>query len=507
MTELYINDKRIDLVDSVIAQTLQINELSNLDSRQSTYTNQFKVPLTPENIKTFELLGLVGNTSRVPYQRLKAKLVVDGIELISNGFAVINVTSATYYTIHIYDGVLSLFEKLKGLKMSDLDFTALNHISGTSTYLNSFDNTEGYIYALANFVSLNESSGINYARQTPSLFIHTLWQMIFEQSNIDYSGDIFDEPDFKELLMTVSKGYGDLVERNRINTDGTKGENNFVAPSNDDDILLSLSDTNTNTAFTIVTSGSGDFVQINIERKIYLTFNMDSVVRRGDVDVKLLINDTVVHEFNLSTPQEFESTSENNFFETEFVSGIGTTVRILVNENYTSGDWIEYDLDYSLDFVTKYEENIDEINFEDIIGDKLQTDFIKDIMQRFGIIFKPIKTIDADLGFEFITIEKLLGRTEVPSGDDDFVQDWSDKFPDILQTSYKVGDYSKLNHLKYNYDSDVIVPTHDGVITIDNENISPEKTLFTSIFNISKTNFEKYGNEIYEVPLWELKDG
>ena len=63
---LYINDVLIQLPERSIARTLQINDLTNLANRQASYSNKIKIPKTPNNIATFKMLGLTGNTTRLP---------------------------------------------------------------------------------------------------------------------------------------------------------------------------------------------------------------------------------------------------------------------------------------------------------------------------------------------------------------------------------------------------------------------------------------------------------
>ena len=111
MEELYINNIQIELKSSTVARTLQINDLGDVVDRQSNYSNNIKIPKSPNNIRAFEMLGISGNTTRLPYENLVVKYVVNGIELISEGKGVVKNTNSSYNLV-VYDGNISMTDLL-----------------------------------------------------------------------------------------------------------------------------------------------------------------------------------------------------------------------------------------------------------------------------------------------------------------------------------------------------------------------------------------------------------
>ena len=109
--KLYINNKLIHLPVRSVGLTLQINDIGDIKDRNANYSNNIKIPPTPENVLTFELLGLTGSTTRIPYLEVSVKYVVNGIELISDGKGIVKNTNV-FYNLLVYDGNISLVDLL-----------------------------------------------------------------------------------------------------------------------------------------------------------------------------------------------------------------------------------------------------------------------------------------------------------------------------------------------------------------------------------------------------------
>jgi hypothetical protein len=65
---LYINNKLIELSTQTqqFARTLQVNDILSLDDRQTNF-KEYK-NRTPSNVQQWIFLGVVGNSSNLPYQ-------------------------------------------------------------------------------------------------------------------------------------------------------------------------------------------------------------------------------------------------------------------------------------------------------------------------------------------------------------------------------------------------------------------------------------------------------
>ena len=214
---LYINNVLIELPEKSIARTLQVSDLSKLATRQSSFSNNIKIPRTPNNILAFEMLGLTGNGSLLPYDELEIKYVVDGIELVEGGKGIVKKTDI-FYNLVIYDGIISLSDLIGDAKISELDFTAYNHNLNRTNYFASFLNNDGYIYGIAQFDSVS-ASAVNIDLQSPSFYTHTLMDMIFASIGKTKTGDIFTDAVYKEEVISTYEGYDRTLSGNDIPID------------------------------------------------------------------------------------------------------------------------------------------------------------------------------------------------------------------------------------------------------------------------------------------------
>jgi len=479
MEELYFNDIKIELPENTISQTKQVNDIGDVKDRQSNYSNNIKIPKTDKNVATFEMLGIAGNVTVIPYNEIKIKYTIDGIELISNGTGIVKNTN-DYYNLVIYDGNINLSDTIGSKQLRTLDWSSYNHQLTNATYVSGVNKTSGYIYSFADFY--DGLGNINIDRQIPSLFVHTIWNEIFTQNGLTYSGNIFTDADFKSRIFTPSKGYDTtIVSGANVNqsTNIGNGNINYVdsVPTQHIDVVKSGTFTD-----------SGDYVlnligTINRDAAdlVTITVKANNVV----VFTKVLYNTSGINE---STFNESLSLSQGNgdTYSVEILTAseeFPHDYRVFLNWNITT---------LSIDILPKYV-NID---FATMFSDETQLAFVKDIMQHFGILFKRQRNTD---NYEFTTIKELLNDTLN-------ADDWSDKYSSVTNESYKSG-YAQINYGKYIYDdlnTNIEQTFADGQIDVSDVNIQATKTLFTSIFKAS--NFADGSLQYFKCKAWELDD-
>ena len=86
---LLLNKMQADITQGVIVRKIQIGDVGEIADRKSTFSYTITLPKTSKNIALFEMLGVIGNTSRKPYEEIVADYIVDGVYIIVNGLAVI----------------------------------------------------------------------------------------------------------------------------------------------------------------------------------------------------------------------------------------------------------------------------------------------------------------------------------------------------------------------------------------------------------------------------------
>lgn len=138
-TQLYINGILADVSqDTVISITSQLWNIGDLRSRNISYTNRIKLPLTPNNNIIYENANLVNSDTRKPYTNVKVKIVQSGLEIITNATGLLKQVSDRFYHLEIYDRTLDFFEAIKGKYVDELDLELYGPFD--STFLNTYRN-------------------------------------------------------------------------------------------------------------------------------------------------------------------------------------------------------------------------------------------------------------------------------------------------------------------------------------------------------------------------------
>lgn len=205
--EIYVNDSKIDLEgDEDIVQTFAINSFGDVASRNSAYSNNFKAPITANNRSILENADIVLNSSTLPYQAIPCKIYVDSIVVVP-GFAEITSCSDTYQ-IRVYAGNFDFYSQIKGLKISDLDLSDLNHNWTLANIAASRTNTEGYIYGIIDYHTDspnafidNSTRQINVTKLLFSVYHHTLIDRIVSEAGFTMSGNLLSNEDYLSLAL------------------------------------------------------------------------------------------------------------------------------------------------------------------------------------------------------------------------------------------------------------------------------------------------------------------
>ncbi|WP_339875192.1 hypothetical protein [Olleya marilimosa] len=221
MKRINVNGVDLDLyLDDKINLNITLNDISDISTRNSTYSNTIKIPRTANNVEVFEFLGVLGNTSTKPYEKVRCDYYVNDLPIINNGYLQITKTTEDEFSIVIYDGVIDLQERIKGKYISELEFLDLYiHNRNTTLVVNSLDNTEGYIYAFQQNIeggALNDLSSVTTNYLMPSFFVKTIFTQIFTEAGYTVAGDLFDDEEFASEVFSMGSGVSDDIIDFRI---------------------------------------------------------------------------------------------------------------------------------------------------------------------------------------------------------------------------------------------------------------------------------------------------
>lgn len=485
MLEIAINGKILEIPPQTITYNVQANDIADLESRQCNYTNGFSIPKTLPNTRYFEDLGLVGDISTIPYTKVNADLIDNGVHIIRNGWLEVQETT-NEYKINIRDGIIDLFKAIGNKSFGDnIDLSEINHNKDLTTVINSFTN-ENYRYIINDYgglTHLDTQQKINIDYLVPSARVKYLWNKIFTTFGFEYEGNVFNTSDFDGLWLTYPKGIP--LENIEIT-----------------DLYAEFLD------YYWENASQQTYPNINIIQGSQINSYAYVVPISGTYKIKY------AGEFNAQF-LDWSNTiaSSATYFQGLYVNGVlinsnQSASETFVNVQLNVGDVITIDIyskipnnqDQSLAGFSeskyfKVEKYQNAISFSDELKQLTITEFMKEILWRFNL------TIFQDINGKYIfkTFDERL-----QSG----VIDWSKKYKERTSETYTPKDYGQTNYFRQNY-NDKEGNFNDGYFTINNQNLSEKKTILSSKFyshdkdltalKINTTDIEN----IYVTPLWE----
>jgi hypothetical protein len=214
MVNLFIGNTAADLPkDTVIALTLQVHDLTNLESRNGNFTNNIKLPLTNLNKGLLGFPHDVNSQSSIPYSRIEAQMQIDGVTI--SGFLQVN--SATQFEADcvFFSGNSDFFDLLGDKKLNDLDlaeFDSYWNIDGlTPNTFSTKTNTTGVIWPIIEYGTdevyrtLTNAFTVNPKTLRPAIFMHSLMNKIAELTGYAFTGDFLaDNRYLKEFVPIVT---------------------------------------------------------------------------------------------------------------------------------------------------------------------------------------------------------------------------------------------------------------------------------------------------------------
>lgn len=466
MLTIVINNLyELEVPDQDINYVMQVNDISELSSRQCNYTDSFSIPKTAQNVNIFNQLGYVGDISNYPYEKVTADLLDNGVHIIRNGWLDIQETNKEY-KINIRYGSIDLFKAIENKTFGDdVDLSEIDHNKTLNTVVESFTN-EDYRYIINDYggkTHTENGTKINIDYLIPSVRISYLWNKIFSTFGFNYIGDIFSTTDFTDLWLTYPKGL-------KILDDFTLYAD--ISKSNDETILF---------------TGRLPFVDFNITEGFYSVDEKYYVIPEdGSYKIETNIFARRAKNFIFGSIEKdlnyivYVNDNQQGYF-TYGTDGL-LLLTLKANDKISIGlDSISLPIVYSKDNnksfvkVSKINSNV---SFSEELKNLKITDFFKEILNIFSLtIF-----VDKDNNYIFKTFAERLEADVV---------DWSDKYKERTSETYVPKSYAQRNYFKEKY-NDENANYNDGYFDISNKNLSERKDVINSIIYSAEKDFVSF---------------
>lgn len=471
---IIVNDIVLDLYpNTIITQTIKANEVGDVKTRNVSYTNSFKIPLTENNNLIFEYANQIQSETGIPYAQIPVRQIENGIEIIRNGY--LQMTQAdNSYNIFILSSGYGFFNQIEGKYLVDLDLSALIADFDPDATMNT---TTGVIFPVINYGDFDGSS-MDANTNLPSTYYHTIINQIFEDAGYEKSGAIFSNAKYLNLIIP----YG----RKNFLYDGkfsipfefsaiTSGSQVFVNPVLNDNIDF-VNETKESTYYN---SGTGRFTNSNAVT-IYgdwfatLTYTFSGgigftvQIRKNGATILATANGTVaggtiVLDSRVSYPNGV-TMQQTEYIEVIFTGTTGTVT-------ITDGN-----------FYNSIRSNIavvpgNAIDYGKLLPDVTQKEIITDFAVRFGLILEEKDGTVYCKSLDEIILDKANAL------------DWTNKNVTRKDSiSFTPLEYAQNNYFDYSNTDELIDKVFGrGNLAVSNANAQLDKSIFQSVFNNTAT--------------------
>ena len=432
--DIYIDGQRLDLESGTNhSLTRQVNEFTELTTRQFDYTNKFAIPKTARNRKIFDFLSFPANTSNLPYRRIdKVRMSFNGIPVVNSGYAHVNSTDDNYNMV-IYDGTVGFYDSIRNLTLDNLDWSDTNHTYNSSTMVSSWTGGFKYIYPYIQ-TNVNQKAGFSLFDQPAiGVYLKDVVQKISDISGYSITGSLLTDQQYLDSVVILPKSF-------QLDTDNT---------------TLQATDSKNKSYTTEAAVRESDPPTINVPQDFYRL----RVAWNYTTTTNTLPQITVQYDSGIiDVIQLSQDSGETIFF------GYGTKFEAIMSAFNTQG--VELTINITIE-ARKIDNNF-AVRIQDYIGSTKLDVFLRNVLVQFGCnIYSDQKNTSVELAFinELENVE---------------IRDLSNYFIDRTKESYQLGSYASKNVFKYGLE-DGQDESYSGEL-LYSHNAGERKTHFTSIF-------------------------
>ena len=514
---LYFNGQLVELPNGVqISTNYQIATFKNLEDFQISFTNTITVPSTEKFINILRGYGIEGVQTTAPYRINRVTYYRNGVLQFENASAIITSYDQSF-KINIYFQNNALFEIIDGLKISDLQLSQFNHQLNLSKYNELL--VDGVLsYPLANY-GVQEDEEILFEYQVPAIKTSYLWNKIFADNGFSY---VYkgrgNRPDFNPFLseewndarLTFDQGIQpntkeELEEIDFSVSGRAQNQFDFVHSDIPFEVFFGLGfDTQRNDSNMYVNGLNGASV-FAVNEENYYKIQLGGDVIAADIqECRLEVLKNGIFFTEIATIEQ--GVNQFSFDERLFLTDGDELLFQFRCTNQESNQTIDLNCDINIEITV--DNQFRNINLSEYFNKIGQKEFIKNLANKFGLVFRQVGTV-----YEFISFKELLTPFANYQSFDalkpvNFVfDDWSDKFNNLVKQETKLSkNWKKRNSLQYKYinKNDNFA---DSEILIDDQTLENEGTILNSLFFAPRnSNISLPKGRLKRIPLYEVEE-
>ncbi|WP_026462583.1 hypothetical protein [Adhaeribacter aquaticus] len=515
--KLILEGEEVELGEAVIALTIQSNDITKPESIQANYSNSIALPPTQKNRKLLGFADQVNSGTGIPYKVLDARIFKDGVEVVPYGKGELLNGS---FELDVYSGNRNFFNELGDKSIRDLDLSEFNHTWDYGTIKSNATNDtwqQGFVYDLYHRGKELNLNQVDCFSLYPSIFVRQVWEKVFSEAGFTYTG--FEHPMLDKMLLPLSELFEFNEEYKkarqfRVTTNAARVHREGGNARNGNEKLK----------FNFVKNGYGvdanGGYQLNnfrylVDTPRIMTFTAGVKVRINSLtgflkaSLEIRVNGESIGSASFNNRGKINPLDPNG--NASMFLTVSTEAKLLkagdIVEAYVKTEpdgnvivadpdlWIYYDntgteTPYFSGTVLGEFPQGGRVELAQWLPDLSQKDFIKSIVQLFGLTFQ------TELFQDTIKINTFAQVVEnIPNAID--ISSWV-HHPEAVRPSFKFGDFAQGNKIVWQEDKTVTKGFNNGEVLIFDTTLEAEKT----IIELPYAATEKLG-ELLSIPIWK----
>jgi hypothetical protein len=361
-TEIYIEDYKLDLVQDISTEfTYTIDDITDFGSKNTSYSKTISITGTATNNKIFGFIFDLGNANdtddnlpNVNYnfnasKQANCKIFIDKIQIFKGTLRILEIViddKTIEYQCSVFGELGGFITALGNKRLSDLDFSAYDHVYDVTNIKASWDSVagSGYFYPLIDYGNVSTDK-VNFQVKSfrPALYVAEYLEKIFAGTDYTYTLDLLagDQELFNRLIIphnqkSLTKTTSNFPVATRTTEQIITGSSlyRFTTVTGSGLVATSSNSVFTYTGATSITlkmiysfsgdSTSGVFNILKNGVSVYESSFADGVGEDGEFEILIVTNDAISFRFTNTAPNRDDppvtiTEGQVSFFSDSFV--------------------------------------------------------------------------------------------------------------------------------------------------------------------------------------------
>jgi hypothetical protein len=369
-TEIYIEDYRLDLVQDISTEfTYTIDDITDFGSKNTSYSKTISITGTATNNKIFGFIFDLGNANdtddnlpNVNYnfnasKQANCKIFIDKIQIFKGTLRILEIViddKTIEYQCSVFGELGGFITALGNKRLTDLDFSAYDHVYNVTNIKASWDSIagSGYFYPLIDYGNVStDKVNFQVTAYRPALYVAEYLEKIFAGTDYTYTLDLLsgDQELFNRLIIphnqkSLTKTTSNFPVATRttdLEITGTSlyrfttvtGSGLVASSSNSVFTYVGATSINLKMVYSFLgDSTSGVFYILKNGASVYASSFSDGVGEAGEFELLIVTNDAISFRFTNTAPNRDDPPITINEGQVSFFSDS------LVPVNVTYGD-------------------------------------------------------------------------------------------------------------------------------------------------------------------------